>query len=129
MTEDLIFGRTWEEIQAMQNGTYKPRTVDMSKSGKREPTERDRALLAEHGVAGLLEKKFLGTLDALDLMYSPVYTVLEEGQVWHCRDGSRVKLDRRVPGDGTKWYVQDWWDGSWACMDNTVEPGDLLARE
>lgn len=42
--------------------------------------------------------------------------------------GSKVMLDRRVPGDGTKWYVADWWGGSWAFMDSTIEPGDLVER-
>ena len=38
-----------------------------------------------------------------------------------------VKLDRRVPGDGTKWYVADWVDynKSWAYYDSIIEPGDL----
>jgi hypothetical protein len=50
---------------------------------------------------------------------------LRPEQVFRCHDGSLVKLDRRVPGDGTKWYVADWWNGSWAYMDSTIEPGDL----
>lgn len=50
---------------------------------------------------------------------------LECGQVWRRLDGSIVKLDRRVPGDGSKWYVADWWNG-WAYMDSTIEPGDLI---
>lgn len=49
---------------------------------------------------------------------------LMHGQVFRAQDGSIVKLDRRVPGDGTKWYVADWWKG-WAYMDSTIEPGDL----
>jgi len=49
---------------------------------------------------------------------------LESGQVFELRDGSRVKLDRRVPGDGTAWYVADWWDG-WSYMDSRIEPSDL----
>ena len=40
------------------------------------------------------------------------------------QDGSIVKLDRTVPGDGTKWYVADWSNG-WAYYDATIEPGDL----
>lgn len=39
--------------------------------------------------------------------------------------GEIVKLDRRVPGDGTKWYVADWSNGSWSYDDGTLEPGDL----
>lgn len=50
---------------------------------------------------------------------------LEPGQEFVTVDGSVVKLDRRVPGDGSKWYVADWWNDSWAYMDNTIEPGDL----
>lgn len=38
-----------------------------------------------------------------------------------------VKLDRRVPGDGTKWYVADWLNG-WSYLDNTIEPGDLIGE-
>lgn len=49
---------------------------------------------------------------------------LREGMVFQSIDGV-VKLDRTVPGDGTKWYVADWWDGSWAHMDSTIEPTDL----
>lgn len=37
-----------------------------------------------------------------------------------------VKLDRRVPGDGTQWYVADW-DKGWSFYDSTIEPGDLLS--
>lgn len=49
---------------------------------------------------------------------------LEPGQIFLCTDGSLVKLDGRVPGDGTKWYVADWLDG-WFYMDTEIEPGDL----
>lgn len=49
---------------------------------------------------------------------------LESGQVFWASDGSVVKLDRRVPGDGTKWYVAYWCNG-WSYCDNEVEPGDL----
>jgi hypothetical protein len=45
-------------------------------------------------------------------------------QVFRLRDGSLVKLDRSVPGDGTKWYVADWSNG-WSYEDSTIEPGDL----
>lgn len=45
-----------------------------------------------------------------------------------------VKLDRRVPGDGTRWYAASWSpsslhpNGSWSYDDTTVEPGDLTNR-
>jgi hypothetical protein len=53
---------------------------------------------------------------------------LEPEQVFRARDGSLVKLDRRVPGDGTKWYVADWFNGHWSHEDSTIEPGDLSER-
>lgn len=49
---------------------------------------------------------------------------LEHGQMFRTHAGEVVKLDRRVPGDGTKWYVADWWRG-WSYEDSTIEPGDL----
>jgi len=42
--------------------------------------------------------------------------------------GDLVKLDRTVPGDGTKWYVADWSGRSWSYEDGTIEPGDLVER-
>lgn len=50
---------------------------------------------------------------------------LEPGQFFKTSDGSIVQLERRVPGDGTKWYVQSWSSGGWLCEDATIEPGDL----
>jgi hypothetical protein len=54
--------------------------------------------------------------------------LLEEGQVFRTRDDMIVKLDVRVPGDGTKWYVGescgDLKDG-FEYWDSTIEPGDL----
>lgn len=51
---------------------------------------------------------------------------LEQGQVFITNDGSRVMLDRRVPGDGTDWYVADFYDGSWFYEDSVIHPGDLV---
>ena len=53
---------------------------------------------------------------------------LREGQVFRMYDGSVVKMDRTVPGDGSAWYVADWWGESWAYMDTRIEPGDLKDR-
>ena len=53
---------------------------------------------------------------------------LEPDQVFRDFQGGLVMLDRRVPGDGTRWYVADWWAGSWSFMDSTIEPGDLVER-
>jgi hypothetical protein len=64
--EPLIVGKTWEEIQAMQQKTYKPKLVDTSVSGKKEATKEDIALLKKHGEAGLKEKEFYGTLERLE---------------------------------------------------------------
>lgn len=50
---------------------------------------------------------------------------LEPDQEFVTIDGSVVKLDRPVPGDGTKWYVAYWHNDRWFYEDNTIEPGDL----
>ena len=50
---------------------------------------------------------------------------LEGGMVFRDYDGDLVQLDRRVPGDGTQWYVARWWGGSWAWSDSIIEPSDL----
>lgn len=52
---------------------------------------------------------------------------LEPGMVFLAYDGSVVRLDRSVPGDGTKWYAEDWHRG-WASYDSTYEPGDLVVK-
>jgi hypothetical protein len=51
---------------------------------------------------------------------------LKEGQVFLDNEENLVMLDRRVPGDGTKWYVADYINGSWSYEDGTLEPGDLV---
>lgn len=53
---------------------------------------------------------------------------LESGQVFTDYEGDRVMLDRRVPGDGTQWYVATWWGDSWSYMDTIIEPGDLREK-
>lgn len=53
---------------------------------------------------------------------------LEPDQIFRMQDGSIVKLDRRVPGDGTAWYVADWFNGHWSYEDSRIEPGDLAER-
>lgn len=50
---------------------------------------------------------------------------LEPGQVFLCADGSVVRLDCRVEGDGTKWSVDDWDSGSWFFCGTEIEPGEL----
>lgn len=50
---------------------------------------------------------------------------LEPDMVFKTVHGDLVKLDRRVPGDGTRWRVADWC-GYWAYYEGTIEPGDLV---
>jgi hypothetical protein len=52
---------------------------------------------------------------------------LQPGMVFKTINDDVVQLDRRVPGDGSKWYVANWWDG-WAWMDSCIEPSDLSER-
>lgn len=41
-------------------------------------------------------------------------------------DGQSVLLDRRVPGDGTQWYVANRSvRGNWCYEDDTIEPGEI----
>lgn len=54
---------------------------------------------------------------------------LQPGQVFRDRDGLLVQLDRRVPGDGTKWFVLDGDEGGrWYDDGTTIEPGDLAEQ-
>lgn len=57
-----IFGRSWDEIQVMQQGGP-ARKVDFGP--KPEATAGDKALLAEHGVAGLRRMQYWGVIDRL----------------------------------------------------------------
>ena len=65
MGDNLIFGRTWEDIQSMQQGKYTAPKVDMSKSGKQPATDADRELLRKHGFDGLEKMGFFGVIDRL----------------------------------------------------------------
>lgn len=63
---------------------------------------------------------------------------LDPEQVFRMQDGSIVKLDRRVPGDGTDWYVADWIAGRpdvpgyerghFSFEDSRIHPGELTER-
>lgn len=50
---------------------------------------------------------------------------LRQGMVFKCHDGSVVKLDHTVPGDGTDWRVADLYDGRWCYEERRIHPGDL----
>ena len=62
-----IFGKSWEQIQAMQQGTYIPDCIDTSKSSKTAATDKDKALLAVHGPDGLRKLRFYGVMDRLGI--------------------------------------------------------------
>jgi len=62
-----IFGYTWEYIQAGQQGKPMLSPVDLSKPAKKPATDKDKALLAEHGEAGLRAMGYYGVLDRLNL--------------------------------------------------------------
>lgn len=53
---------------------------------------------------------------------------LEPGQVFRDREGDLVRLEARVPGDGTQWFVAIWWGSSWFHDGTRIEPGDLRER-
>lgn len=57
-----IFGRSWDEIQVMQQGGPARKVVF---GPKPVATDGDRALLAEYGVEGLKAKGFWGVIDRL----------------------------------------------------------------
>lgn len=50
---------------------------------------------------------------------------LEPDMVFIDFQGARVMLDRRTPGDGTRWNVLTDYRGSWIDDGDTIEPGDL----
>lgn len=53
---------------------------------------------------------------------------LEPGQVFTTRQDVKIRLDRRVPGDGTDWYADIWHNNHWSCEDYTIHPADLIER-
>ena len=54
--------------------------------------------------------------------------LLQADMVFVTHGDDIVKLDRRVPGDGTKWYVANYFHGHFSYEDDTIEPGDLKNR-
>ena len=50
---------------------------------------------------------------------------LQPGMVFKDFEGDTVRLYKRVPGDGTKWYVELYSGNSWGYWGDTLEPGDL----
>ena len=67
MADNLIFGYTWDEIQALQHKEKVRRIVVQGSVEAQDAKylEKDKALLAEFGEDGLIQKGFHGTLDRL----------------------------------------------------------------
>lgn len=64
---DLIFGGDWQEIQDIQQKRHNPERVNMNTPpGPTPPTDRDRELLAEHGMDGLRALGLDGVVDRLN---------------------------------------------------------------
>ena len=66
---DKIFGHSWEDIQAMQQGTYNAPKIDLTKRPTIAATDNDMKLLAEHGEQGLREMKYYGVMDRLNISF------------------------------------------------------------
>jgi len=64
MTEQRIFGYTWEEIDRAQRGGGLLRAIAHHEAPK-AATMDDETLLAEHGKDGLMAMGFFGVLDRL----------------------------------------------------------------
>jgi hypothetical protein len=56
--------------------------------------------------------------------YDRRYDLNQEDIFFDC-EGNLIKLDKCVPGDGTKWYCAVWSGGSWSYEDDTIEPAEL----
>lgn len=65
MTDKTIFGYSWDQIQAMQQGSYKGRPITGDMPTVKELLEKDKQLLAENGEQWLMDQQFNGTLDRL----------------------------------------------------------------
>lgn len=81
---DLIFGYTWEQIQAAQQGKSLHQVVPLQAQMAKDDicTKTDLELLEKHGIDGLIEKKFYGVLDRLQQagIYKPQITGTERKQ-------------------------------------------------
>jgi hypothetical protein len=63
---ETIFGYAWEDIQAMQQGTYTRPTLGKM-TGPKPPTDADQALLVKYGEQGLRDKQLYGTMERLGI--------------------------------------------------------------
>ena len=62
---DLIFGYTWEEIHAAQQGSPLGKMISHRGAYDHPCEKNDVDLLIIHGLKGLQEKGFYGTIDRL----------------------------------------------------------------
>ena len=60
---------------------------------------------------------------------------LEEGMAFRTQSGNIVRLNRRMPADGSDWYADSWAPsripqehGVWLAYDERIHPGDLVER-
>lgn len=52
---------------------------------------------------------------------------LNPGMIFNTDNGV-IQLDRRTPGDRTRWNVLDWHHSHWIDEGSTIEPGDLMGE-
>ena len=67
MTDNLIFGYKWEDIQQAQQGEALSKIVPLAAAMAKDDicTEKDLELVETIGIAGIKEKGFFGVLDRL----------------------------------------------------------------
>ena len=61
---DKIFGKSWDEIQAMQQGRHEYKKIT-GKPIYPMATDKDVELLEKHGMDGLTKLGYFGVLDRL----------------------------------------------------------------
>ena len=64
---ETIFGYAWEDIQAMQQRTYKRPMLGNEPAGAKPPTAADQASLVKYGEQGLRNKQLYGTMERLGI--------------------------------------------------------------
>lgn len=58
-------------------------------------------------------------------LYYDDWADLKPGMVVEDIEGDILKLDRRVPGDGTDWYCAIWMNDHFSYEDLRVHPADI----
>jgi hypothetical protein len=65
VSDNLIFGHTWEDINRAQRGGHLSRPI-LNHQPNPTATQADAELLAKHGKDGLVAMGFFGVLDRLE---------------------------------------------------------------